>query len=767
MEKPYAILKEKPLAAPMDDMEEIVIATLNAMQFSKFMYVDTPKTIQATRDNSQIWGEKTWKGSYTLEIIWEEDPNPPPQFENLALENNLIQPLLVTIIIKDNESNDQSEATQICKSLWNQLRERAQVTSKAAKTKKKPTDHGSAAWATVDELQHEGYVQELSQEEPSTRLLLGTHQNHTISVPKRFTEAHAVVTGPPGVGKSRTIFIPNLMERLKTSAIVTEVVAGEDIKPVVYRMTAGYRQFNGHKVFYLNPSDLSNSTRFNPIDFIQDMDDAIYYADLIITNTTEKSHIGDQIWKQSETHLLTALLLYVWGLGGKKKSEEGGMSNLGHVRSLLQYGPINLMKLINSNGIPEAKARFGEFVRNSSPNFRLGVFSGLIQRLNPFLNPKLMALTEVSDFTADELRNNLFTFYLAYPVHRTDYRPLMALAVNFLMRLALKKKFTHPLTLLLDEFAAYGYIPEIDNVQATIRNQEIGIVLGFQDVQQLHKVYPTQVADVLFNNSETKVLFATGSPKAQQTISQLLGQETRVKKQVSSSGHITKQTYGAPLLTPGEVGTKLKDGEVLVWRNKKNPIIVKTANPGKYNAYEQTYPPPEKPKKYVDPAAFDEVEDTPQFSESEAEQQIATYKKLWEAKVHAQTKLDQAKQQGISPEKITTLENQLEAAKTAYDKFVEPNPNLMPKDETEEKELLPKSPPKKPSEQTAEAQSAKTTTSDEQTETITTVTVKPKSDTPVKSDDGAVVQEDVDPWEGQYDPNPDDPFKGQYDTDES
>ncbi len=30
---------------------------------------------------------------------------------------------------------------------------------------------------------------------------------------------------------------------------------------------------------------------------------------LIITNTTEKSHIGDQIWKQAETHLLTALLL--------------------------------------------------------------------------------------------------------------------------------------------------------------------------------------------------------------------------------------------------------------------------------------------------------------------------------------------------------------------------------------------------------------------------------------------------------------------------
>ena len=224
-----------------------------------------------------------------------------------------------------------------------------------------------------------------------------------------------------------------------------------------------------------------------------------HYADLIITNTTEKSHVGDQIWKQSETHLLTALLLYAWGLGGKKKAKEGGLSNLGHIRSLLRFVQFwALNKLITSNGIPEARDRCDEFVRNSSPNFRLGVFSGLIQRLNPWLNPKLIKLTEVSDFSQDDLRQNLFTFYLAYPVHRQDYKPIMSLALNFLTKLALRKTFEKPLTLLLDEFAAYGNIPGIDILQATIRNRGIGIVLGFQDQQQLQKVYTAQEAEVLF-----------------------------------------------------------------------------------------------------------------------------------------------------------------------------------------------------------------------------------------------------------------------------
>lgn len=67
----------------------------------------------------------------------------------------------------------------------------------------------------------------------------------------------------------------------------------------------------------------------------------------------------------------------------------------------------------------------------------------------------------------------------------------MALALNFLSKLALKESFEKPLTLLLDEFAAYESIPGIDNLQATIRNRGIGIVLGFQDQQQFQKVYST------------------------------------------------------------------------------------------------------------------------------------------------------------------------------------------------------------------------------------------------------------------------------------
>ncbi len=696
MEKPFSILEKKPLAAPYDDMEEIVIATLNGMQFRNLTYVDSPKTIQATKEDQQIWAGQQFRKTFAIEVVWTEDTMPPEQFQHIQNSNEFVQPLLVTIQVKDLRSEGQKESLELCKSFWNQLKERATSTSEAARHRKKSTEHGSAAWATAAELEEEGYLHEKSTENPSTRFLLGTFKDKVISVPKQFTEAHAIVAGPSGVGKSRTIFIPNLIERPGTSALVTEVTALETAKPPIYRMTAGYRQSVGHKIFYINPSDLDNCTRFNPIDFIHGVEDAIYYAHLIITNTTEKSHIGDQIWKQAETHLLTALLLYAWGLGGKKKSEEGGLANLGNIRSILRFGPLALNKLIRTSGIKEAQNAFDEFVRNSSPNFRLGVFSGLIQRLNPWLNPRLVKLTEVSDFSEEELRDSLFTFYLAYPVHRDDYKPMMALALNFITKLGMRQKFAHPITLLLDEFAAFGQIPGIEKLLATVRNNEIGIVLGFQDQEQLHGVYSQQEANVMITNANTKVFFATGSPKTQQYISQLLSRETRVKKQISSSGHITKQTYGAPLMEPGEIGTRIKKNEVLIVRNTRNPLIIKTADPGKYNLYETDFPVPQKEKKVVDPKIFDDVEEASQiqFSETKAEEQTKKYEKLWKTKKKAEDLLEEAKKQGISEAKIKTLQKQVEAATAVYDAFIAPEPDGIMQEEDEDKELIPK-PPKK------------------------------------------------------------------------
>lgn len=693
MEKPFLQVK-KVLAAPLSEMPDIVFSALKSQGFADLTFKEIPYSVNANFSDYETHSGKRFTKAMQAQVIWTEDKNPPEIFSTMKAENKMIDPMLVTVRLKPHKLVSAEDAKAKLQSLWSEIKEIAEQTSAAIVDQVPPTDYGTAQWATLKELKQEGYLTDFASDNVNYRFFLGSFEGHDVSVPKMYAEAHAIVAGPPGVGKSRSIYIPNLIKRVGTSAIVTEVTAGEKVVPTVYAHTAGYRASHGHKIYYLNPADLANSTRFNPVDRIANMGDAIRYATLIITNTTSTNHIGDQIWPQAETQLLAALLLYVWGLGGKKRNQEGGPATLGNVRNLLRHGPVELEALIKANGIPEARDRFSEFIKNSSPNFRLGVVSGLIARLNPWLDPRICALTEVTDFDAHDLKSSLFTFYLAFPVHRPEYKPLMALAVNYLANFPMDEKFDHPFTMFLDEFAAYGTIPNIGNIQATIRNNEVALIFGFQDQSQLGPpLYSRNQAESIFANTDTKVLFATGAIAAQQQISQLLGQTTKIRKQVSSTGHITRQTYGLPLLSAAEVG-RIPLGKAVIHRLKKNPILIDTVAPSTYAAFPKQYPPPAKELKPLSIElieACDESEDI-QFDQQEAQAQTKTYKDLWESFTNAKEEHDNAVLANKPASHQDALLKKMKEAKQEYESFHEQKKDVTSSASWPEETKIEKSP---------------------------------------------------------------------------
>jgi type IV secretory pathway TraG/TraD family ATPase VirD4 len=671
MDKVTAKTEWEFFPAPYQEFEEILLAVLSSNGYLNYHYNETPRVLHCTRqDRSQVLG-RSFSKEYRLEVRWKKEPDPPPEFAELKAQEPAFDSLRIKLLFQDPDDNTEN-ATAILEALFQEIWEHVQETVHAMKTWEPPTDHGTARWATIEDLSKEDYLEDVTHENPDTRFKLGTLTQRLVSVPTRQTEAHAVIQGPPGSGKSRTLIIPNLVERPGTSAIVTEVVSAEHRVPVVYEHTAGYRKSLGHQVYYINPSDLKNSTRFNPIDFITGVEDAIYYADLIITNTTMSNHFGDQIWTQSEKHLLTALLLYVWGLGGKKKTTEGGNANIGYIRALLRHGPQRLNEIIAGDGIPEAVHAFDEFIRNSSPNFRLGVFSGLIQRLNPWLNPKVAALTAVTDFDRETLKENLFTIYLAYPVNRRDFKPIMSLALNFFMQLPCRRDFVYdkPLTFLLDELAAFGRVPGIDDLQATIRNNKIGMVLCFQDLEQITKIYSQAEADVLFTNSATKIIFSTGSPKAQRRISEMLGYTTKIKKTVSSSGHVNKTTFGAPLMAPADVG-RIPDKHILVIRDKRSPVMVQTGDPGKYDHLAKQYPPPEGKEKPISESIYHTISEAQhlEFSQTEAQRQAEIYESKRQAMLNAEAHLQNARNTLTNSKELQKLRAAYELARSNFEEF--------------------------------------------------------------------------------------------------
>ncbi|MBS2010567.1 MAG: type IV secretory system conjugative DNA transfer family protein [Cyanobacteria bacterium SZAS TMP-1] len=396
-------------------------------------------------------------------------------------------------------------------------------------------------------------------------MLLGKFEGRKLWLPRKLAVRHTLVCGPTGSGKSTAIFIPNLIEQLGSSAIVTEASPGR-MTPVLYGNSAGWRHLAGQKIIYFNPDD-PRSMRINPVDLVRTFDDAQLLANLIVANTTADTHVGDQVWSQAETHLLQALLLHVAGMRGRidQPSKEGDNANLGYLRALLRRGPEGMQGELASTRLKSAQREYEAYLNNSSANFRFGVVSGLLARLTLFANPQIAAVTEVTDFSMEELTERLFTLYLSIPVHRQDYAPLAALVFNYAFTFLLNRldKLKYPVMLFLDEFTNFGAIPGMSRYLTVIRNAGIGAVLGVQDLIQMEAVYREKQAQILWSQPRTKIFFPPADDRMAERVSKMLGTTTD-REAVGVSAQLSARESPRPLLSPSDLMFLEREGKYVL-----------------------------------------------------------------------------------------------------------------------------------------------------------------------------------------------------------
>jgi type IV secretion system protein VirD4 len=473
----------------------------------------------------------------------------------------------------------QYECEQRCRNIRSEMETIA--TRIARSPEPQANAYGAARFATAEDIQRAGYWGGV---EDSQRLVLAPGDDLSyITVPSQQTAQHAIVCGPTGCGKTTSIFIPNLLERLNSSAIVTEATAGQE-PPDLYWKTCFYRWARGHQhIYYFNPDDLT-SDRINPLDQVKSVSDAVSIADLIIKNTTQKSHKGDQMWENGERHLLTALVLHAAGEGG----------HLGTARMLLREGPDGMGDVLNHSAFREARDEYRAYYNNGGEGYRLGVSAGLMQRLNPWIEPKIVALTQTTDIDVLKLPEQLFTFYLAVPADKLTLKPVASLVFNYVLSLALNRNFKHPLTLLLDEFTNFGYLPGIAEKLTIIRHKAMGAVLGMQDFVQLKKVYGEDDAKLLFNQPGTRVFFRPNDPDTARKISESLGTKTVVRQVVASDGRIQRREFPRPLMDAAEV-MGLDSDKAIVFTRGTPPILMTRFAAGHYDDVTQFEPPARSP----------------------------------------------------------------------------------------------------------------------------------------------------------------------------
>ena len=260
------------------------------------------------------------------------------------------------------------------------------VSRRLVQSLKKAKDEKGARWARPEELQAAGYIQGQGNDRS---LILSSDGVNYFRLTEADTNRHALVCGPTGTGKTTGIFVPNLIERLGVSAIVTEAT-GSRGRADLYQKTAGFRAAHGHAIFYFNPDDLK-SDRINPLDRVHTYRDARRITEVIMQSTTLSTHRGDQTWDMAERLLLTSLILHSVG------EREEGNCNLGYVLRLVNKGAEKLGPILEESNIEEAREAYQGFLNNSTEAYRNLVAGGLITRLDLWKQPRIKALTEETD----------------------------------------------------------------------------------------------------------------------------------------------------------------------------------------------------------------------------------------------------------------------------------------------------------------------------------------------------------------------------------
>jgi type IV secretory pathway TraG/TraD family ATPase VirD4 len=486
-----------------------------------------------------------------------------------------------------------------------------------------------ARWATPSELAKAGYI--VKTKRPGRLLVTGDGQNY-LSLPEAETNRHALVCGPTGTGKTTGLFIPNLIERVTCSALVTEATGGKGIADL-FTKTVGYRAANGHKIIYFNPDDL-HSDQINPLDLVKTYMNARRIAEIIMQSTTLETHKGDQSWENSERALLTGLILHAVSM------REEGKGNLAYIVDLFDDGPEGIQKIVEESPIEAARKAFKRFMATTTPPYRNLVANGLITRLDIWNQPRIRALTEKTTIDFEALKGQLFTWYLATPADKPELKPLSALMFNLALSMVTTETFEHPVGLFLDEFTNFGYVRGMPGKLTIIRHDKIPAILGIQDFVQLENLYRNE-AKLLISQPALKAFFKPNDFETAKKISDMLGNTIVSDGKVTSAGQLRDSKDKEPLLSVDDLlnlgaideSSEAAEGgkpNMIVFLPGTRPVQVRALSWQDYQ--EQTdpekYPPPERIAIEVDETLVwskkkTEPDSTADTDEEDAEEQKA------------------------------------------------------------------------------------------------------------------------------------------------
>lgn len=430
--------------------------------------------------------------------------------------------------------------------------------------------HGAARWAGEAEISRSGL-------RSRSGIVLGRKAGQPLVFGG---QEHVMLYAPTRTGKGVGVVIPNLLTWPDSTVVL-------DVKRENWDATAGFRAAHGQATFLFDPLDPEGRTaRFNPFGHIDRTDPIAVldelqriaamlfphpaHSDPFWTESARTGFIGVSAWlAETPERPLTFGALYAELSAGDLRPRI--LARI--ARRAAEGRPLS----------PGCARALSDFCASSENTFA-SVRQTLTSRLNLWLNPRVCAATDTSDFDLRTLRSRRTSIYLAAsPDNLIRVAPLYALLFQQLVDASCRERpdaTRHPyqVLVLLDEFARLGHAEVLAKGFAYVAGYGLRLLPVLQSPAQLRAEYGPDVTEEILANCAVEVAFAPKELRLANELSERLGYVTvrspsRSRPAGLSRGHrsVSESDQRRALLLPQEL-IQMDDETLLVLKAGLAPV---------------------------------------------------------------------------------------------------------------------------------------------------------------------------------------------------
>lgn len=367
------------------------------------------------------------------------------------------------------------------------------------------------------------------------------------------------VAGTRG-GKGTNLIIPNLLGlgNYQGSWVVIDP-KGENAA-----ITARRQVSLGQKVVILNPwhlhpRELGRPMSYNPLDILADktsinlVDDVQIIAEMIIP--IDKGD-RDKFFSDTARAIIAGLILYLVVTQPKEKRTLATIWNwvrfsvdewdilIGDMSAVDEDDKINSPIIKNSANEIEKLMKAGDKVWGS-------VIATILQNTD-FLKSTALQQSLQSDFDPRQLTKGNVTLYIIIPADKMQSHARWLRLVTTTAMRAVVRNPDKRVTFLLDEFAALGYISEIEVAMGAYAGFNLTVWPILQSLSQLKKYY-SETWETFIGNTAVKHYFSIADHFTAEYISKTMGVASHVIYQRGALGIQNPRATQRQLFTPDEI----------------------------------------------------------------------------------------------------------------------------------------------------------------------------------------------------------------------